>query len=93
MQSLSSPLKRTHHLSPNLYCSFWSAKSFNKEDYSYYSQIRIYKDRRFPQLLNQLMIANFCKSEFFVKNSLTFVNLLQKMLGNPYFLPKLPPKN
>lgn len=64
MHSLSSPLKRTHGLSPGLYCSFWSAKSFNKEDYSYYSKIRIYKDRRFPQLLNQLMIANFCKSSF-----------------------------
>ena len=80
MHSLSSPLKR-NQLCSHLGCSFWSAKSFNKEDYSYYSQIRIYKDRRFPQLVNQLMIANFCKSEFFVKNSLTFVNVLQKMLG------------
>lgn len=69
-------------LSKNWIYSFRSSKDLKKSDeFLYYSKIRIYKDRNILQLMNQLMIANLCKSNFFVRNSLTFVTALQKVLG------------
>ena len=81
MLSLSSCFKRPS-LSSAIYFRFSSSNPLlNHEDYAYYSKIRIYKDKNFFQLWNQYIIAHLCKNEFFVKNSLTFVNILQKALG------------
>lgn len=53
----------------------------NLNDVEYYKKIRIYKDQNFLDLTNRLFINSLCKSEYFVKNSLTYVTILKKLLG------------
>lgn len=83
MQIISFPSKT---IAPIYFRSFYRfsqlGKSSIEDDFSNYSKIRIYKEKTILQLLNHLMISNFCKSEFFVANSLTFVKGLQRFLGN-----------
>lgn len=67
-------------------CFFSTVKSGEEFDFEYYSKIRIYKEKPFIQLLNHYAIATFCKSEFLVSHSLSFVNALKVCLGISIFI-------